>query len=354
MNFIFHDKRVAGVLVVVPKNERAFLDDMKNFGFPESRSIKLKEVMGFDRHRLVADGVCFSDLAVAGMQHLFSAGHLGKDDFDALVVLTSSPDYFLPPTSNVIQGRLGLKQDMICLDIPQGCAAFLIGLMQSFMLLGQSSIQRVVIINGDILSRKVSPRDRNSYPLIGDAVAITVIENSPGAGPIPANLKMDGTLREALIIPAGGFRIPSSPETAIQRDAGDNNWRRLDDLTMDGTAVFNFVQREVPPMIDGLLKFAQVHPEDIDYYLFHQPNRFMLQKLAAKMDVPVEKMPNNVVEHFGNSSGATIPTNIAFNLGATLRDRSYRVCLAGFGVGLTWCSMLMKLGPTNFCEMLDV
>jgi 3-oxoacyl-[acyl-carrier-protein] synthase-3 len=122
---------------------------------------------------------------------------------------------------------------------------------------------------------------------------------------------------------------------------------------MNGSAVFNFVQVEVPPMIESLLSFASTSMEDVDWFLFHQPNRFMLEKLADKMKVPYTKMPMNVVEHFGNSSGVTIPIATTFNLGNRLTTEHFRVCLAGFGVGLTWSSMLMPLGGLDFCKMIE-
>lgn len=353
MNFTFRRKRISGLLAVVPAHEQSFLEDMKNFSFPENRSRKLMEVMGYDKHRLVAHGVCVSDLAVFGLQHLFAHGLLQRDEIDALILVTQSPDHFMPPTSNIIQGRLNLKHDLLCMDISQGCAGFVIGLIQSFLLLEQESIRKVVLINADVLSRKTSPRDRNSYPLVGDAASITIIERDPADTVIHANLKMDGTRNEALMIPAGGFRLPCSPETAVLEDVGDNNLRAKDHLRMDGSAVFNFVQVEVPPMIESLLAFAGVSMEDVDWLLCHQPNRFMLQKLADKMKVPYAKMPMNVVEHFGNSSGVTIPIAMAFNLGNRLKTERFRVCLAGFGVGLTWSSMLMPLGMLNFCEMIN-
>jgi 3-oxoacyl-[acyl-carrier-protein] synthase-3 len=353
MNFKFPGKRITGMLTVLPAHEQSFVEDMKNFDFPESRSLKLKTVMGFDKHRLVTAGTCSSDLAVFGLRHLFERKVLDREGFDALIVVTQSPDYFMPPTSNVIQGALNLKHDMLCLDINQGCAGFLIGLIQAFLLLEQEAVSRVVLVNVDVLSRKVSVRDRNSYPLIGDAASVTVVENDPNAGPVYANLKMDGTRREALMIPAGGFRLPSSPETAVLEDVGDNNLRSKDNLRMDGTAVFNFVQVEVPPMIDELLAFAGVPHDQVDWFLFHQPNKFMLQKLADKMKVPHAKMPSNVVEKFGNASGVTIPTAITLNLGERPLSESFTVCLAGFGVGLTWASMLVKMGNMSFCEMVD-
>lgn len=353
MNLVFHGKRIEGLLAVLPANERLFVDEMDQFDFPRARSLKLKEVMGYDRHRIVDGPVCVSDLAVHGLEHLFAQGLLGRDDFDALILVTQSPDYFMPATSSVIQGRLGLKHDMFCMDINQGCAGFLIGLYQAFMLLEQPAIRRVVLVNADVMSRKVSVRDRNSYPLIGDAASITVIGCCDDDAPIHANLKMDGSRRDALMIPAGGMREPSSAETRELHADAEGNLRARDDLVMDGSAVFNFVQTEVPPMIEALLAAAHTEAAAVDTYLFHQPNRFMLQKLADKLQVPYAKMPSNVVEHFGNSSGVTIPLALALNLREQVLDKTLTAVLGGFGVGLTWSSMLLPLGPLAFCDIID-
>jgi 3-oxoacyl-[acyl-carrier-protein] synthase III len=352
MRFTFHRKRIAGVLAVVPAREKSFLEEMHNFNFPEARSLKLKEVMGFDKRHVVEPGVCVSDLAVFGLQHLFDEKLLQPDEIDALILVTQSPDYVMPPTSNVIQGRLGLKQDMLCLDISQGCAGFVLGLMQAFMLLEQESIQKVVLINADVLSRKTSPKDRNIHPLIGDAAAITLVERDPEDSVIHARLRMDGRRANVLIIPAGGMRLPSTPETAVLEDMGDNNLRSKDHFHMDGSEVFNFVQVEVPPLINELLADAGRSVAQVDYFLCHQPNRFMLQKLADKMKVPHHRMPNNLVERYGNTSGATIPMVITCNLAQELQQGRLSVCLAGFGVGLTWSAMLLQLGKLNFNNLI--
>ncbi len=353
MNFTFRRKRISGILVVVPENERSFVEEMKNFNFPEARSLKLKEVMGFDKRRIVPPGVCVSDLAVFGMEHLLAQGWLKRDEIDALLLVTQTPDHFMPATSSLIQGRLGLKQDMVCLDINQACAGFVIGLMQAFMLLEQESIRKVVLINGDVLSRKASPKDRNIYPLIGDAASITIVERDEQDSVIYASLKSDGSRAEALIIPAGGLRQPSTSETAVLEDVGDNNLRAKDHVFMDGSAIFNFVQTEVPPLIENLLTWAKVPADQVDYFLCHQPNRFMLQKLADKMKVPYDRMPNNIVENFGNSGSVTIPTLIAFNLGQRLAHEQLQVCLAGFGGGLTWATMLLKLNNLNLNTLIE-
>ena len=353
MKLSFSEKAITGLLTIVPAHERKFVDEMGNFNFSPARSRKLAEVMGYDAHRIVDGQVCSSDLAVAALEHLFATGRLAREDIGALIFVTQTPDYLMPGTSKVVHGRLGLHRDVFCLDVNQGCAGFLIGAMLGFMLLDQPSVGKVVVVNADVLSRKVSPRDRNSYPLIGDAASVAVLERRADAGAIDVRLKMDGAGRDALMVPAGGMRLPSDSGTAEQTEDAEGNFRALDNLKMDGSAVFNFVMTEVPGLIQDLLDDTGTGVGDVDAFLCHQPNRFMLQKLADKLNVPHEKMPSNIVEHFGNSSGVTIPMVAVFNLCDRLLAQSMRVCLSGFGVGLTWGAMLMDLGPLEFCEMIE-
>lgn len=355
MNLKFKNKRISGILTVLPKNEIRFEDEMENYNFSAAKSLKLKLTMGYDKRRTVEDETCTSDLCVKGLNYLFEKGTLQKDEIDALILVTQSPDYFMPPTSNVIQGRLGLKRDMICLDINQGCAGFIIGLIEAFLLLEQESINKVVVLNADVLSRKVSKKDRNSNPLIGDAASVTVVEKDADAEDsfIYGNIKMDGGGAEALIIPAGGFRMPSSEETARTEIDQNGNERSKDNLVMKGDDVFNFVQTEVPPMIEDLLAFAETDIKTVDYFMFHQPNKFMLRKLADKMKVDYSKMPNDIVENYGNSSGVSVPTAITHALGQKLTENEYKLCIAGFGAGLTWASLLINTGNLTFCEMVE-
>ena len=348
MNLKFNNKRISGILTLLPEYEISFDDEIDNYNFSKEKSLKLKMAMGYKTHRIFNPEVCISDLATYAINYLFDNKLLSREEIDALILVTQSPDYFMPPTSNVIQGKLGLKNDIFCLDINQGCAGFIMGLFQCFMLLEQESVNKAILINADILSKKVSKRDRNSNPLIGDALSITIVEKEKLSDPIFANLKMDGLGYEALIIPAGGFKLPSNTETGIYRVDEAGNYRSLDNLVMKGDEVFNFVQREVPPMIDNLLLFSGVSKEEIDYFIFHQPNKFMLNKLADKIGVARERMPSNIVENFGNSSGVTIPVALTYNLGENLEKKSFKMCLAGFGVGLTWASILMNIGKLNF------
>ena len=353
MDFLFKHKRIAGILTVLPARAVKFEDEMSSYNFSPAKCMKLKLAMGYNEHRLAAPGQTSSDFCAFGLQYLFDNSLLKPEEIDALLFVSQSPDYFLPPTSNILHGRFGLRQDCLCMDINQGCAGFELGMIQACLLLDQPAVKKVVLLNADVLSPKVSPRDRNSKPLIGDAAAITVVEECEEENPIYANIKMDGAGAMVLNIPAGGFRHPSSPETAVMEEDAAGNFRSKDNLVMQGDEVFNFVQREVPPMIEHLFDQSGVDRSDVDWYMFHQPNKFMLNKLADKLGIEREKMPANIVENFGNASGVTVPTCISYNLGEQLCKSEMQLCMAGFGVGLTWSSIMMKVGNLHFNKIIE-
>lgn len=353
MKLSFKNKRISGILSILPEKEVRFIDEISNYNFTEKQSIKLGKIMGYGTQRIADDKTTVSDLCVFGMNYLFDNNLLAKDSIGAVVLCTQSPDYFLPATSNVISGRLGLGHDVISMDINQGCAGFEVGLMQAFMLLNTGGIDKVVLLNADVLSHKVSIKDRNSRPLIGDGATITIIENSLDNEEIDLFIKMDGTSALSLQIPAGGFRLPSITETAELKEDESGNFRSLDHLVMKGDAVFNFVQTKVPEMIQEMFDTLKIDKSYFDYYLFHQPNKFMLEKLAQKMEIPYEQMPNNICQKYGNGSSITVPLNVCENLGEKVLTNSYKVCFGGFGVGLTWSIIKWKLEKLEFCKIIN-
>lgn len=351
MEFIFDNKKITGILTIIPKNVVKFDDEISNYNFSEKQCRKLKMIMGYEEKRIAPEGVCSSDLCEYGMNYLFNNNLLNREDIDALIMVTQSPDYFMPATSNVLHGKLGLKKDIICLDICQGCCGFIIGLIQGFMLLEQKNINKVVLLNADVLSPKVSKRDRNSNPLIGDGASITIIEKTTANEQIFADIKFDGSNALCLNIPAGAFRLPSTAKTAIMQEDEAGNMRSLDNLVMKGDDVFNFVLNKVPEQIEDVLRRVNLNKDDIDYFMCHQPNKFMLQKLADKLGVAYEKMPNNIVENFGNASGVTIPTNICYNIPDSYEK--LKICLSGFGIGLTWSTMILDLESLKFKQIIE-
>ena len=354
MNLQFQGARINGIQLVLPKHEVSFDNEASGYDFSLQQSAKLKAVMGFDRRRVVAEDVTCSDLVVAGFEALSRDGLLDLQTLDALIVVTQTPDYPIPGTSYVIHGRLGMRQDMLCLDINQGCAGFIVGLMTAFSLLNQKAIRRVALVNADVVSRLVAFGDRNSRPIIGDAASITIIDATSDVRQIYGNIKVDGIGWDALMVPAGGMKIRPSLQTAIPEVDANGNSRALDNLVMRGDAVFNFVMKEVPPMIHSLLEDSGMELTQVDGFAFHQPNPFMLRKLAEKLGVPRNKMPMDLVRNFGNSSGVSIPAVLCTSYEASYFDQPRVMCLAGFGVGLTWGSLLMNMSKLSFLKVLEV
>jgi len=350
----FSGKRITDLISVIPSKISKFDDEIHNYSFTREQSIKLKNILGFDQHRIVSNNTTASDLCEYGFRYLVDQKKFRPESIDALIFISHSPDHFVPPTSSILHGKLNLKEDCLCFDINHGCAGFIVGLQQAFMLLNNKEINRVALMNGDTLSRKTSIKDRNSYPVIGDAGSVTIIENDPLGKPLKIFTKNRGKDAMVIRIPAGGFRTPSNNKTASLHSDGDGNFRGLDNLVMDGGSVFSFVQAEVPNMIQELIELNQISMNDIDYYILHQPNKFMLEKLADKIGVPYEKMPNNIVENFGNSNSVTIPLNLTFNLSKELLGYSpNKLLLAGFGVGLTWSGLIWEMSSLKSCEILE-
>ena len=348
----YRGKRITSMLGILPETIGYFDDEVDNYAFPARQTLRLKKIMGYNQHRLAKETSTVSDFAVYGLNHMLEQGWIRKEDIGAVITVTLCPDHFVPHIGNIVHDRCDLGTDVVCYDLAQGCCGFLVGLSQAFMLLEHMEDKKVVLINGDVLSHKVSRRDRNDFPLIGDGCTITVLENG-GGDEIYYEMHTDGKRGAALKIPAGAFRMPSTPQTAEMVDQGDGNYRSLDNICMDGSGVFNFVQVEVPPMLEAAFAREGKSAECFDWFLFHQPNRFMLQKLAEKANLPMDKLPMNLVENYGNPSGASIPLTAILNCSQDLKDKENRCCLSAFGSGLAWGVIFMNIGRLEHCEMIE-
>lgn len=354
MKTVFHGKRISTLLGVLPQTSIRFEDEIENYTFPPKQTLRLQKVMGYKEHRIVKPTTATSDLCIAGLDHLLKKKVICREEIGAVIVATTSPDYWIPPVSRLVHGAFQLPEDVYCIDVNEGCAAFLMGLVQAMMTLEHmENGKKALVFASDVLSKKTSRQDRNSYPLIGDGAGIAIVENDNNAHDIHTVVYNSGEMGQALLIPAGGSRMPCTPETAVMKDEnGDGNLRCLDNLHMDGAAVFNFVQTKVPPMIENVLAYAGETKEAIDWFLLHQPNKFMVRKLAEKLKIPYDKVPDDLVENYGNSSGACIPINAVHTLGDRLEKETFRCVLSAFGSGLCWIAMTMELGGLDCCEML--
>lgn len=345
--------KIRGVCATVPQQTFRFEDELKSFPFPEKTSIRLGRVMGFNEHRIADEKTTPCDLASFTMNYLLHRGLLHKDKLQAMVVVAQMADHPVPGNSKVIHGQLGLPTNVFCTDIYENCIGFISGLYTACSYVA-AGLDEVILITTDGGACRANKLDRNTYPLCGDAAAVTVVCRSDDPeDKIHFVFNNDGSRREALLVPAGGCRMPYTAETAkvVQDEMG--NYRSMNDMHMDGTAVFQFVMESVPSLIDEACSFAKVEKSSIEYHLTHQPNRFMLQKLADLMGVSREILFNNIVEYFGNSSSVTIPVNIAFNLGERMLHEYPLVCCSAFGAGLSLAAAICHLGNMDFCELIE-
>ena len=351
----FTNKTISSVLTVFPQQEIDFMDEMNNYNYSELKMKKLKKLMGYNTRRWGKKGEGISDYAIFGVQHLIDQQIIKVEDVGAIIVTSTSPDYFIPPTSNLIQGHFNISHDCVCIDVSQGCCGYSVGLTYAFMTLEHlAADKKVLLVCGDMMSQKIGARDRASRPIIGDAVTISVVENCADGKEVYCCLKNQGEHGMAINIPAGGNKLPCSAETAVEVEDEAGNWRSQEQFFMEGDLVFNFVINETPLMIDELLAFANINKEEIDYFVCHQPNAFMLKKLAERVEVEPEKMPNDIVSIYGNSNSATIPVTLCHHYEEMYEGKDQnKLMFASFGSGLALGGVLIDLPALRYCKMID-
>jgi 3-oxoacyl-[acyl-carrier-protein] synthase-3 len=344
---------ITDVVGVIPRTRQHFDDEICNYSHSAENSARLKATMGYGEHRIEEGTRTASDYASAGFRALVEANRLDPEQVDALIFVSQTPDYVLPPTSAVLHGEWSLPQSCVCYDINDGCAGFIKGLHLAASLFSTGSAKLVLLVTGDVLSKKVSVHDRNSYPLLGDAVCVSIVRQSE-TGPVPFELCTNGAGHGALIVPAGGARLPASPETSALREDDEGNRRSKDHLVMRGRDVFTFTQTVIPEFIDEFITASGFDRSKIEFFFLHQANAFILDRLRRKFGLDQNSLPDAVVRKYGNSSSATIPLSIAERFTGTDLPGQKIALLCGFGVGLSWGAALVELGELDFTEILEI
>jgi 3-oxoacyl-[acyl-carrier-protein] synthase-3 len=335
-----HGSRIAGVCTAVPKASAGVAALEGLFG-PEEAA-KVAKSTGVVQRRIASGGLCTSDLCLVSARKLLDDLGWHPSTVQAVVFVSQTPDYRLPATACVLHGKLGLPNGCIAFDVNLGCSGYVYGLWMVAQFIQASGLQRALLLVGDTITTCLSDRDRSTYPIFGDAGTATAIESAPGSV-MSFVLGTDGAGAEHLQIPAGGCRRPSNDDTTRRSERENGNWRSDEDLFMNGAEVFAFTLREVPVLIDKILAAAKWERSTVDHFVFHQANKFMLDHLAKKMKLPVDKIPFSLGE-FGNTSSASIPLTIS----ACLREKlaqpiPQKVILAGFGVGWSWGACALEM-----------
>ena len=349
----FTNKTISVIYSVLPSHIVDFMDEAGNYSFSEAQMKKLQKVMGFGTRRVAKVGETVGDYAIYGIQQMLNDGVFRECEIGAIIVCTTSPDHFIPPISNIVQGKFDFDEDVVCIDISQGCCGYTVGLTYAFMTLNSLANKKVLLISGDMLSARVSTRDRASRPITGDAVTISIIENTNDNKPIWCSLKNDGKDAFAVYIPAGGSRMPITPETTKEEEDEFGNWRGKQHLVMQGDLVFNIIINMTPVMMEELLSKSGYKMDDIDYFVCHQSSSFTLKKLAQRLDVTEERLPRDIVPKYGNSSSATIPVTMCEHVDEFFADgKKKKIMFAAFGTGMSLGAVLLDL-EKPVCKLID-
>jgi 3-oxoacyl-[acyl-carrier-protein] synthase-3 len=269
-----------------------------------------------------------------------------KDSIDGLIFISQTPDYRLPATGCALHGRLGLRPGAIAFDVNLGCSGYPYGHWLAMMTIQSGAARRILLAVGDTISKTIDPDDRATAMVFGDAGTVTALEaTDSGSAPAHFILGSDGAGESNLIIPSGGYK--QAPEAT-----GRFEGRKLDSLYMDGGEIFNFTLKAVPKLIQETIELSGAPAEAFDAFLLHQANAFMIKHLTKKARLPADRVPINI-DRFGNTSRATIPLLRTSDLAPTLSERSALLGLFGFGVGYSWASAAIEVGPLECVETIE-
>ena len=311
--------------------------------FSKGESLLFEKTTGIKERRVASDHITCSDLCFKAANNLLSDLHVLKDEIEVLIFVSQSPDYFLPATAVTLQERLGLSKNCMSFDINLGCSGYVYGLSVISSLL-KSGLKKGLLLAGDKSTISTSLNDKSTYPLFGDAGTATLLSFNEKSDPMFFDLHSDGSGKDAIIIEYGHSRYPYNKHFDEKRTYEPGIKRSRNHLALDGMKVFNFALKEVARSINDCLEFAEIEKEKVDYFVLHQANKLINDSVRKKMNLAEDKFPMSI-EKYGNTSSASIPLTICTSLIEQIKNRELSLLLSGFGVGLSWANVSMKMGP---------
>lgn len=341
---------ITGISACVPKHEE-FCSEFPLFS--EDESLNFSKTTGVISRRVSSPEICSSDLCYHAAYKLLSDLQWNREEIDCLVFVTQTPDYHLPATSPLLQKRLGLSDNCLALDISLGCSGYVYGLSVISSMLSHGNIKKGLLLAGDTISKTCSKNDKTTYPLFGDAGSATALEFELGGRRLLFNLKTDGSGSDVIKIEDGGFRHPVNLDSFKEMKIDEGISRNKLQLVLEGMDVFTFGISKAPANIKELAEHFKLNLENIDYFIFHQANKFMNEKIRKKLNIPLEKVPYSI-ERFGNTSCATIPLTMVTEMRDKLQNNRLFHIACGFGVGLSWGSVYFETDKIVVPELLDI
>ena len=347
---LIRNTSIRGISACVP----AFKEDNKKISlFTNSEeSDKFIEATGVEfRHIVKNSGICTSDMCYYAALNLLEKISWKPEEIDCLIFVSQTPDYILPATSCIIQERLGLSTDCYALDISLGCSGWVYGLSVISSLISGGSMKKGLLLAGDTTTVTKSPKDKSTYPLFGDAGTATAVEFIQEGGPLLFHFGTDGKGHEAIMIPDGGFRNFFNEKSFVEEEIEPGIIRNRLQSILNGPAVFTFGISKAPKSVNAVMEHFGISKENIDYFIFHQANLFMNEKIRLKLKIEAEKVPYSIRE-YGNTSSASIPLTIVTQNKVDFKDKKILAC--AFGVGLSWASVVFETGDIICPELIEI
>lgn len=299
---------------------------------------KIAKGVGVTSRHIADKEITAGDMAVEAAENLFKEYNIDRKDVDFVILATQSPDYFLPPTACLIQNRLGIPTSAGAFDFDLGCSGYVYGLAIAGSFVDSGLAKNVLLLTGDTITRFMHPEDNNRV-LFGEAASATIVSNKGFAEIGKFEKGSDGSGANCLIVKNKAARHLAP--TGVEIIDGEGNIRRDDYFYMDGASVFNFTIERVPLLINSTLEVNSISKDEINYYVFHQANKFMLNTIRKVCGIPKEKFYVNL-ENIGNTTSTTIPLALKDCLKTNRFKSGDNVLLAGFGVGLSWAGTILK------------
>ena len=299
--------------------------------FPEWSVEKIAKKVGINERHIAADNETAGDMAFKAAEKLIQENGINRDCIDFILLCTQSPDYFLPSTSCIIQSRVGLSTRCGAFDFNLGCSGYEYGLAVAKGLIVSGVAKNVLLLTAETYNKHIHPKDKGNRTIFGDGASASLISSNGFAKIGEFVLGSDGSGYDRLIHKTGAMRH-YQPINDLHEDE-NGTLLSSDHLYMDGKAIFDFTSDIVPPMIEETLAKHQLTMEDVDLFVFHQANRYMINYLRKLMEIDKVKF-YVFMEKVGNTVSSTIPIALCE---AMKENRLHgNVVLAGFGVGLSY------------------
>jgi len=337
--FSIDNVKISGLSAAVPST----IYDNNDYDWvsEDERALMIKAT-GVERRRIAAKGTTTSDLCFEAADKLIKELGWNREEINLLIFVSQTTDYQIPSTAIILQDRLGLSKSSIAFDINLGCSGYVYGLSVISSLMNTAGVKKALLLVGDISTLNASYKDKSAFPLFGDAGTATALElDADQVNKVHYNMNSDGSGFDAIYVPDGGMRNFICDDSFVEKEVSKGIHRNNIQIALNGIEVFNFGLREVAPNVRKLLEYAEFELDNVDYFVFHQANKLMNNTIRKKLKIDPDKYPFSIDE-YGNTSSASVPLTLIHKLKDKLETEELTLLLAGFGVGLSWGSALIK------------